>query len=58
MEFSEVLLKDIYRLVKEEGHHPMSVVSQLGEIWGYNRRERGELFAAYAKYCEKVAKTS
>lgn len=58
MEFSEVLLKDIYNKVKVEGWNAFEAVRAFGEAWGYSRRERGELFEAYAKYCENVSKTS
>jgi hypothetical protein len=58
MEFSEVLLEDIYKKVKLEGWHPMEAVRAFGEAWGYSRMERGKLFSAYAKYCENVSKTS
>ena len=58
MEFSEILLEDIYKKVKVEGWNAFDAVRAFGEAWGYSRRERGELFEAYAKYCEKVVKTS
>lgn len=54
MQVSEIQCREIFRLVKEEGYHPMDVVIQLGDIWGYKRNERHELFRAYAEYCDRL----
>ena len=51
MEFSEVLLENIYKTVREEGRNAMDVCMTLGEAWGYKRSQRGELFQAYKEYC-------
>lgn len=53
MEFSQILLKDIYNKVKVDGWHPMEAVRAFGEAWGYNRSQRGELFEAFAQYCDE-----
>jgi hypothetical protein len=58
MEFSEVLLKDIYNKVKVEGWNAFDAVRAFGEAWGYSRMERYSLMDAYVKYCENVSKTS
>ena len=52
MEFSKILLEDIYKKVKVEGWHPMEAVRAFGEAWGYNRCERFELFESFDQYCE------
>lgn len=50
MNFSNVLLEDIYQKVRKDGVNAMDAVRAFGEAWGYNRRERFELFEAYAEY--------
>ena len=52
MEFSKVLLEDIYNKVKVDGWHPMEAVRAFGEAWGFNHNQRGELFEAFAQYCD------
>ena len=51
--FPEFLLEDIYKKVKLEDWHPMEAVRTFGEMYGFKRNERAELFEAFAKYCEE-----
>ena len=51
MEFSKVLLEDIYKKVRVDGKNAMDVCMVLGEEWGYKRSQRNELFKAYMEYC-------
>jgi len=51
MKFSEALLEEIYKTVREEGRNAMDVCMTLGVAWGYKRSQRNELFQAYKEYC-------
>jgi len=51
MKFSEALLEEIYKKVRVDGVNAMDACMALGQVWGYKRSERGELFEAYFQYC-------
>jgi hypothetical protein len=53
MEFSKILLEDIYNKVKVDGWNAMDAVSTFGEAWGFKRNQRFELFEAFAQYCDE-----